>query len=589
MRSCRRAGKSGIDAALSRKDDATWLFKDDRFIASTQPDFEHEITDVWGHVRNNLADATSVDAVLAVDGRCAVVKGDQVFVYSGNLESPGLSPDEGYPRKLTTVFAALPEAFSHGLDAGLNFADGTINLFRDQSHAVGKNGVWDVRPIRERWGRVRNTLQANGLVDASLVGLDGKLYLFSGDQYIRYSGADLSRIDEGYPHTISADWGGMTRVGAALALDGKTYVFAEDHNTYVRYSGRDYAKPDEGYPRAVDDEFWNLPVALRSKFRVPDAIFASADGRVHFFSGDQYLYFDRNHRWWSEPVALREAWSSLPAETIAVEAAFTGRDGRTYLFLTSSGERGGQIFVRYTDPTFQRLDDGYPKPVAAVWGKQVNNLERTGRIDAAVTIVTAGADATARQHYVFSGDQFFRYSSDNQPFADEGYPLRIQNNLRREPHFTHIDASAGRGIDGVWADAGNVYLFVSDRIYAASIAHHRELNGLGVPDARVADIEDGQLVVLGARGWRHIGQPEAFVRTDGAPSHRPRGAARCAFRISERAHRDPARSGQERLSLQQGSLLRARSGTRLSDRGSLGSRTQLAARRRPRGRGPARP
>jgi hypothetical protein len=508
---------AGIDAAVGRQDEVTWLFKGNRYVASTEPSVERSIVEVWGRVRNNLASASRVDAVLDMEGRCSVVVGDQVSVFSNSLESEGLTADEGYPRTLAAVFQGLPEAFTQGIDAGLTDENGTLHLFRDQQCAIRQDGKWEVLPTRERWGRVRNTLQDTGRVDAALTGLDGKVYLFSGDQYVRYNGADLSRIDEGYPRTISRDWGGLTRVDAAFVLDGKTYVFGSGPNTdsYVCYSTRDYTKVDEGFPKPIDDNWWNLPEALMLRFHAPDAVFVAPDGRIHLFRGDQTISFDHNHRWWSEPVPIREAWSSLPFARVS--AAFTARDGRSYLFSTEEEP----AFVRYTDPTFQRVDDRFPKPVKENWGKVVSHLERTGRVDAAVmlvsTVTETATDGTLsarkqRYRYLFSGDQFYRYTSDAQPFVDEGYPLRIQHNLRREPHFAHFDAPAERGVDGVWADTGNVFVFISDRIHVASVAHLRQLDGLGVDAPRAADVEEGRLTVFSKDGWRHIRPPEAHSR-----------------------------------------------------------------------------
>ena len=509
----------GIDAAVARRDEATWLFKEDRFVASTEPGVERQILDFWGHVRNNLASASRVDAVLDIEGRCGVVVGDQVSVFSNSLESEGLTADEGYPRTLAAVFPNLPDNFAQGVDAGLTDQDGTVYLFRDQTCASrNKRGKWTTSPNTDRWGLVDNTLHQTGRVDATLAGLDGKIYLFSGGQYVRYSGSDLSRIDEGYPRTISRDWGGLTGVEAAFVLDGKTYVFASDHQNYLRYSTRDYTKPDEGYPKPIDDNWWNLPVALLNLgFHKPDAVFVAPGGHIHLFLGDQTIRFDHNHRWWSEPAAIHQAWPSLPFATVS--AAFTGRDGRTYVF-TNDGEPS---FVRYSDPAFERVDDRFPKPVKEHFGKLVSNIERTGRVDAAVTLVTtitqtdaAGKASTkkVRYRYLFSGDQFYRYSSDGQRFADEGYPLRIRNNLRRERPFAHLDAPFAQGIDGVWADTGNVFVFISDQIYLASVDHCRELDGLGVDEPRAADVEEGRLTVFGKGGWRQILPPESATRAD---------------------------------------------------------------------------
>lgn len=512
---------TGIDAALGRSDEVTWLFKDDSYVASTQPDAARKIVDSWGRVRNNLGDASRVDAVLDLEGRCGLVVGDQVSVFSNSLETDGLTADEGYPRTLAAVFPDLPEGFAEGFDAGLTDDDGTIHLFRDQKAATrGKDGKWETAPIAQRWGVVSNALQETGRVDAAFAGLDGRIYLFSGDQFVRYSGADLTRIDEGYPKAIRGTWAGLNAVNAAFVLDGKTYLFSSGDGSYVRYSTRDYTKPDDGFPQSIDENWWNLPAALRDlDFHHPDAVFVAGDGRIHLFRGDQTVSFDHNHRWWSEPSPIHDAWRSLPFATVS--AAFTARDGRAYLF-TADGEPS---FVRYSDRSLQRIDDRFPKPVKEHWGKLVNNIERSGRVDAAVAIVSnvsaadAGANpARVRRQYLFSGDQFYRYSTDGQRFVDEGYPLRIQNNLRREPCFAHLDAPAERGLDGVWADTGNVFAFISDEIYVASRDHVRELDGLGIDGARGADVEEGRLTVFAQGGWRHILPPEQHANVS---AHRP--------------------------------------------------------------------
>jgi hypothetical protein len=505
----------GIDAAIRRKDEVTWLFKDDRYVASDAPNVEYRIIDGWGRVRNNLAAADQVDAVLDVDGRCAVVSGDQVSIFSNSLETDGLVADEGYPRTLASVFPGLPDAFTRGFDAGLADADG-LHVFRDQTVATLQDGKWASHPIRERWGLVRNILRETGRVDAAFAGLDGKIYVFSGEQYVRYSGADWNRIDESYPRTISGAWGGLSSVAAAFVLDGATYLFGggEHAGQYVRYSTRDYTKPDLGYPKPVDDNWWNLPIALIERgFHRPDAVVVAPDGGIHLFSDDETIGFDHNHRWWSEPVGIRQAWPDLPFKRIS--AGFTAPDGRLYLFSNDPEP----AFARYSGSRLQRPDDHYPRPVKGNWGGLVDTIALTGRVDAAVTLIssvptteTGGEPVSRTYRYLFSGDQFYRYSTDAQHFVDEGYPRRIRDNLQLEPHFANLKAPADRGVDGVWADNGNVYVFLADQIYVGSTTHVRPLDGLGVEAPRAADIEDGRLTIRGKDGWRHISLPEARIR-----------------------------------------------------------------------------
>jgi hypothetical protein len=508
---------SDLDAGLSRSDEVTWLFKGNQFVASTDPQVTLNIVDFWGQVRNNLAEASRVDAVIDLEGRCAISAGDQISLFSNSLEGDSLSADERFPSTLANVFPNLPGIFAQGIDAGLTDDDGAIHLFRDLQCATrSSDGTsWQTVPITQNWGHVNNNLLQTGNVDAAFAGLDGKVYLFSGNQYMRYSRADLSRADEGYPKTISNDWGGLSSVDVAFVLDGKTYLFSSDDKNYVCYSTRDYTTPDDSFPKAIDENWWSLPDALvKANFHHPDAVFIAGNGRIHLFRGNQTIQFDHNHRWWTEPVPIHQAWPSLPFETVT--AGFTGRDGKAYLFSNDKVPS----FVRYTDKTFNRLDDRFPKPVKEHWGKLVNNIERNGRVDAAVAIVANvsetdknGKVATkkVRYRYLFSGDQFYRYSSDGQQFVDEGYPLLIKDNLTREPYFAHLNAPAEQGIDGAWADSGNVYVFIADQMYVASFDHARQLDGLVLDGARAADVEDGRLTVFGKNGWRHILPVEAHT------------------------------------------------------------------------------
>ena len=52
-------------------------------------------------------------------------------------------------------------------------------------------------------GNVANGIARHGRVDATLV-LDSGTYLFSGNQYVRYDGADLSTVADGYPRSLDA-------------------------------------------------------------------------------------------------------------------------------------------------------------------------------------------------------------------------------------------------------------------------------------------------------------------------------------------------------------------------------------------------
>ena len=159
------------------------------------------------------------------------------------------------------------------------------------------------------------------------VGMDGKTYVFSKNQYFRYSGDNYKMADEGYPRLITEDWAALISVDAAFVLDGKTYLFgkdAEKKDIYVRYSTKNYTRADredeekkapaklkrnrpdieevEVFPREQDDaKWWSFPVDFIEKgISKVDAVMNTLDNKVLLFSGSQVIEYDQTHRWWSE-------------------------------------------------------------------------------------------------------------------------------------------------------------------------------------------------------------------------------------------------------------------------------------------------
>jgi len=413
---------TSVDASFHGLNDRTYLFAGGRYAASGDA-ATHPVTDRWGKVRNVFTDATRIDAAYAEGSALYLLSGDQVVRYVDCLENGGVRVDEGYPRRLEQHFTDLPTEFETGIEATFAEPGAGVHLFKDGRTVSPAPGDRIVRRVDKRWGQLPAVLPT-GTVDGAFVGLDGKTYLFSGDRYVRYTGADYSHVDAGYPRLVAGNWGGMASVDAAFVLDGRTYLFGsagtlfripvtrefdrsaqqrrldagdvppevrerllahglrtaanrrvegrrvesnspewivplDDGGTvvvrhdakwttvsagsgttgqfYVRYSGRSYAEPDAGYPRPLTDDWWNLPDAPAGFARV-DAVFTGRDERTYLFAGDRFVVFDNRHRWWSEPRSLRTDWDSIPFDP--VDAAFVGTDGKTYVF-------GGSKYVRY--------------------------------------------------------------------------------------------------------------------------------------------------------------------------------------------------------------------------------------------------
>jgi hypothetical protein len=580
--------ETAVDASFHGLDGRTYLFKDGRYAASgdaaTQP-----VGKRWGRVRNAFLDATRIDAAYTEGSVLYLLRGDQIVRYVDCIENGGVRVDEGYPRRLEQHFTDLPAEFESGIEAAFAEPGAGVHLFKDGRTVSPPPGDRIVRRVDRRWAQLGLVLPS-GTVDAAFVGLDGKTYVFSGDRYIRYSGADYSYVDAGFPRLVARDWGGMERVDAAFVLDGKTYLFGtagllfrlpvpeetdwvayeadldagevppelrerllahglrltadgrvQGHSPqwtvptehglrvevrrepgwmsvrnaadnpgqfWVRYSGRSYAQPDQGYPRPLTEDWWNLPDAptdTKARFGSVDAVFTGKDKRTYLFAGDRFVVFDNRHRWWSEPKRLREDWDSIPFER--VDAAFLGSDGKTYVF-------GGGKYVRYSDDDYSRVDDRYPKAITSFWGNVVNNITRSGHVDAALVVRSPAAEAggAERTHtYLFSGGQYVRYEGTGYATVDDSYPRDIATSLRGEPRFANLTVRLDGGIDAAAADRRTVYLFTGDRCHAVSTDLYRAYDHLGLRRAGCAFLEDGAVLVEDDAGWRRFSALEGDV------------------------------------------------------------------------------
>ncbi|MGH3921464.1 MAG: hemopexin repeat-containing protein, partial [Pseudonocardiaceae bacterium] len=434
--------RTSLDASFQGRDGKTHLFKGDRWLAVGDGSVEGSVPDVWGKVRNTFTEAGRVDAAYSTDSGYFFFSGSQLVRYSDSIENDGVCVDDGYPRQIESHLPTVPAEFEAALDAAFVDRAGVLHLFKDGKTISLKAGAGTVASTADRWGLLGPILPS-GTVDAAFVGLDGKTYLFSGDQYLRYSGADYAVVDVGYPRGLAGDWGGLQRVDASFVLDGVTYLFGTGVNgatAYVRYSTRNYAAPDPGYPKPLPDNWWNLPAGLveGGAFTTVDAVFTGRDNRTYLFSGGHFVVFDNKYRWWSEPRTLRQHWDSIPFSRI--DAAFVGKDGKTYVF-------SGRRYVRYSNGDYTRIDDRYPAAISTFWGNVVNNIARTGRVDAALVIdspeTVGGAEVVGEHTYLFSGNQYVRYSGGEYSTVDDGYPKSITS-LAREPRFRNLQAVLDR-------------------------------------------------------------------------------------------------------------------------------------------------
>lgn len=533
----------GIGAAFEDSEGQAYLFQGDKFVQidrhsanGSTISSERFISELWGNVNNKFADLSALDAAFSHKGSTYLFLDNQVIRYSDHVENHEVTIDEGFPLRLKTLLPELPDEFEYGIDGIFHGADDKFHLFKNNRYVQFSGNIAELDPvtwdstsepagsgisitlegegeIAERWGRVRNNIQDGMGIDAAFTGLDGCTYVFSEDQYVRYSGRSYNRVDEGFPRKIAPNWGGLESVAAAFILDGKTYLFSKNNAEYVCYSTNDYTTPDEGFPKPIDQEqWWNLPANLtKAGFSEPDAIFIDADNTRYLLKGNRFIAFDHLQRWWSKPKQIKTKWKGLSGQ---ISAAFTGRDGKTYLFM-------GEQFVRYSDPTYSKVDDRFPRDISSYWGQVVNQIERTRRIDSALVIdsdiTSVDADGnevtTAVKHtYLFSGNQYVRYANDQYDFVEEGYPRSIQSSLHEEPRFKHAPAPFKSTINAAFADQRHVYLVQGSslQIIAADAYRHYENFAPQLPST--AFLNDGSLYVESDGGWHQANNPEMETR-----------------------------------------------------------------------------
>ncbi|MFI6323786.1 hemopexin repeat-containing protein [Nonomuraea sp. NPDC050556] len=461
-----------VDSAFVGLDGRTYLFSGDTYIRYSGSDysridlgFPRLIAPDWGGL-------TRVGASFVLDGETYLFGDGQFVRYSTGDYG---KPDEGYPQPIPGNWWNLPDAFGSSVDAVFTSADDRTYLFSGSRFIE-----FDVR---RRWWSAPRTLENDWdsipfrSVDAAFVGRDGRTYVFSGPKYVRYSTSDYTEVDDRYPANVATYWGlgrnnlaRTGRVDATLQLGSHTYLFSGDQ--YVRWTG---GSPDYGYPRAlstlktepglanlgaeldgVDAAFadqgnvylfrgptchvvsasryrsyqvpgvrcafiedgqlivegpdgWRRrsgvealgvvtePVRPRALAGTPerfrsglDAVLQGTDGTTYLFKGDTCYdtLLDRDY-----PIG--EAWGRARGLG-AVDAGFAGRDGKTYLF---SGDR-------FTD-------GGPAKDIAPVWG----GLTSVGiaYVDDETTYVFEKPDADGRMRYLV-------YSGDDYEAPDPGYP-----------------------------------------------------------------------------------------------------------------------------------------------------------------------
>ena len=330
-----------------------------------------------------------------------VDQGTTTFLFSGDQYVRYSGPDyrhvdPGYPKPILGnlrtegVFAALPDSFEDvvadriaaGGDPVIDAAVGngrSVYVFLSADCHVASRALQADYELAQTVGRVRNTLASRHRVDAALV-IGEHTLLFSGDQYVRYTGGEYGFVDEGYPQALAtslpAELGFSIlpepfsdRIDAAVrGADGVTYLFTGDQYLAVDPAANQAApapQPITGTWGKVRNRFTADPADS-----AVDAAFCSPAGDLYVFKDGQYLRYQSPGQEYADegfPRSVQGNWGDLPAPFEAGVDGACVLDGRTYLFC-------GDAYVRYSGASYHAVDRMYPQPFTQRWAPWADYL-----------------------------------------------------------------------------------------------------------------------------------------------------------------------------------------------------------------------
>jgi hypothetical protein len=187
-------------------------------------------------------------------------------------------------------------------------------------------------------------------IDAAVENNKGKVYLFSGSEYVRFDIA-ADRTDPGYPRKIAGNWSGMpwtSNIDAAASFSGNIIFFKGTEFLIFDIAADKAAGP----PAPIADSFEGLP------FKVVEAAFV-ANSKLYLFGNGMVARFDLRSNEADDgfPRKISAVWTGLAARTI--DAAYNAGNGKGYLFY-------GPDYVRF-NVSNNRIDASYPKKILGNW------------------------------------------------------------------------------------------------------------------------------------------------------------------------------------------------------------------------------
>ncbi|KZS38367.1 hypothetical protein AWE51_17580 [Aquimarina aggregata] len=404
----------------------------------------------------------NIKTALIEEGAVYTLKGTQ-WEHISALEGETIHKENRFPKLLKEV----PADFETDLDTVLQGADGNTYYFKGQKcyNTLLETEYY----IKNQWGKPENAIYETEHIDTGFVGRDGNTYLFSGSQYYTYTGDSYIGVTmEEAPRRIYKHWGGLTEVAFAYVMDNKTYLFEKEdidgNFRYAIYHTDDYIleQPEVYYG---DFSFWGIPQAQQQAgFNTFDTILQHGDNLI-FIKDQHFIRYHLLEQNWSYPQEIQLLYPGIRFNKTTfknIQTAFKGADGKMYFF----DEACFMVGVNNNDGTYTYSPED---EVAYYWGLFENTIH--DHVDA--SLVHNGVT------YLFSGNQYVRYSGATYTSVDEDYPKRIDKYLREELPFKHmtdgfqyeldkIYEGTTSGITAVITNDRNTYVFINDQLHVGS-------------------------------------------------------------------------------------------------------------------------
>ena len=391
----------------------------------------------FGKSRNVISESGQVDAGYMKDGVFYLFRGDKYLSYS-NGSMLADSAGEGN----LSDFGSLPAAWNQ-ISAAFTGLDSKGYFFNNSSQTYVEDGNTTEYNIADKWGIV--TSNNTGRIDVGFE-IDQYVYLISGSAFIRYTrGGDFSAPDAGYPKqgdmaTILTDLG---YTGDTAPYNGIQIIASSDVSGVLHIIGDNDIMYRLDENKVMDD-----PIAAGDSMNIPDAGFT-----IELTAGDRWDYFSNNGQ--LQIYNGTQSISEMHNMPVVFRAAFNGGDGYVYLFSDTDYIRldETQDYTVIRDAILN-WSSSNPQPISGNWLPSTTS-DGVNTVDA---VLVRGSHT-----FLFSGDQYFRYTGSQYNTVDAGYPKTIQENDDNLPlAWNQIDAAFEYNNSDYFFNNGTGTLFSSD-------------------------------------------------------------------------------------------------------------------------------